>query len=275
MKIFVLIGPPSSGKSALMDYLLLNDSDYLEPIVSYTTRNPKLGEKEGKNYYFITPAQYTDYLVKNEIIEEIKYLENSYGITRTEIKRVQATGRNGLAILNLEGLRMLKKVLGSQNIVSIFIYRDLREILENLKKSCSGDEYEKRVTTVKEEMKDIGTSDYVVYNIGSLADAYQQMHSIIRKEINAPPIDRSIEPGQRYRHFKGDLYEVITTALHSENYCPLVVYKNLSTGDVFARPYDMFCGKKELESQNRIVNRFELVEEKEDQSESPDFNDTP
>lgn len=275
MKIFVLIGPPSSGKSALMDYLLLNDSDYLEPIVSYTTRSPKPGEKEGKNYYFITPAQYTDYLVKNEIIEEIKYLENSYGITRTEIKRVQATGRNGLAILNLEGLRMLKKVLGPQNIVSIFIYRDLREILENLKKSCSGDEYEKRVTTVKEEMKDIGTSDYVVYNIGSLADAYQQMHSIIRKEINAPPIDRSIEPGQRYRHFKGDLYEVITTALHSENYCPLVVYKNLSTGDVFARPYDMFCGKKELESQNRIVNRFELVEEKEDQSESPDFNDTP
>ena len=275
MKIFVLIGPPSSGKSALMDYLLLNDSDYLEPIVSYTTRSPKPGEKDGKNYYFITPAQYTDYLVKNEIIEEIKYLENSYCITRTEIKRVQATGRNGLAILNLEGLRILKKVLGPQNIVSIFIYRDLREILENLKKSCSGDEYEKRVTTVKEEMKDIGTSDYVVYNIGSLADAYQQMHSIIRKEINAPPIDRSIEPGQRYRHFKGDLYEVITTALHSENYCPLVVYKNLSTGDVFARPYDMFCGKKELESQNRIVNRFELVEEKEDQSESPDFNDTP
>ena len=275
MKIFVLIGPPSSGKTALMEYLLLNDSDYLEPIVSYTTRSPKPGEKEGKNYYFITPAQYTDYLVKNEIIEEIKYLENSYGITRTEIKRVQATGRNGLAILNLEGLRILKKVLGPQNIVSIFIYRDLREILENLKKSCSGDEYEKRVTTVKEEMKDIGTSDYVVYNIGSLADAYQQMHSIIRKEINAPPIDRSIEPGQRYRHFKGDLYEVITTALHSENYCPLVVYKNLSTGDVFARPYDMFCGKKELESQNRIVNRFELVEEKEDQSESPDFNDTP
>jgi guanylate kinase len=275
MKIFVLIGPPSSGKSVLMDYLLLNDSDYLEPIVSYTSRSPKPGEKEGKDYYFITPAQYTDYLVKNEIIEEIKYLENNYGITRTEIKRVQATGRNGIAILNLEGLRILKNVLGPQNIVSIFIYRDLRDILEDLKQSCNPDKYQGRVTTVKQEMKDIGTSDYVVYNMGSLANAYQQMHSIIRKEINAPPIDQSIEPGQRYRHFKGDLYEVITKALHSENYCPLVVYKNLSTGDVFARPYDLFCGKKELESQNRIVNRFELVEEKEDQSDAPVFNDTP
>lgn len=265
MKIFVLNGPPSSGKSALMDYLLLNDSDYLEPIISFTTRSPKPGEREGKDYYFVTPHQYTDYRVKVEIIEEIRYLENNYGITQTEIERVQASGRNGLTILNLEGLRILKNVLGPQNIVSIFIYRDLKDILQDLKQSCNDIKYERRVSAAKQEMKDIGASDYVVYNISSLADAYQQMKNIIRKEINAPPIDRSIEPGQRYRHFKGDLYEVITTALHSENYCPLVVYKNLSTGTVYARPYDLFCGKKELESQNRIVNRFELVEEKEDQ----------
>lgn len=262
LKIFVLNGPPSSGKSVLMDYLLLNDSDYLEPIVSFTTRTPKPGEREGKDYYFITPQQYTDYLVKGEIIEEIRYLENSYGITRREIKRVQDSGKNGLAILNLEGLRILKKVLGPQSIVSIFIYRDLKDILQSLKESCSEIQYERQVANAKQEMKEIGASDYVVYNIGSLAEAYQQLKAIIRKEINAPPINRTIEPGQRYRHFKGDLYEVITTALHSENYCPLVVYKNLTTGEVYARPYDIFCGKKELESLNRIVNRFELVEEK-------------
>lgn len=262
MKIFVLNGPPSSGKSVLMNYLLLNDSDYLEPIVSFTTRTPKPGEREGKDYYFINPQQYTDLLVKGEIIEEIKYLENSYGITRMEIQRVQASGRNGLAILNLEGLRILKQVLGPQNIVSIFIYRDLKDILQDLKQSCNEIQYEKQVANAKQEMKEIGASDYVVYNTGSLAEAYQQLKAIIRKEINAPPINRNIEPGQRYRHFRGDLYEVITTALHSENYCPLVVYKNLTTGVVYARPYDLFCGKKELESQNRIVNRFELVEEK-------------
>lgn len=262
MKIFVLNGPPSSGKSVLMDYLLLNDNDYLEPIISFTTRTPKPGEREGRDYYFINPQQYTDYLVKGEIIEEIKYLGNSYGITKREIQRVQASHRNGLAILNLEGLRILKKVLGPQNIISIFIYRDLKDILQSLKQNCDEIQYQKQVANVKQEIKEIGASDYVVYNIGSLAEAYEQLKAIMRKEINAPPINRSIEPGQRYRHFKGDLYEVITTALHSENYCPLVVYKNLSTGVVYARPYDLFCGKKELESQNRIVNRFELVEEK-------------
>lgn len=50
MKIFVLNGPPSSGKTVLMDYLLLNDHDYLEPIISFTTRAPKPGEKEGREY---------------------------------------------------------------------------------------------------------------------------------------------------------------------------------------------------------------------------------
>ena len=263
MKIFVLNGPPASGKSVLMDYLLLNDSDYLEPIISFTTRRPKPGEKEGKDYYFITRQQYTDYRVKGEIIEEITYMENNYGITRKELERVQKSGKNGLAILNLEGLRILKKVLGPQNIVSIFIYRDLKDILQELKQICNEMEYTRKVASAKQEMKEIGASDYVLYNIGSLAEAYQQLKDILRKEINAPPINRVIEPGQRYRHFKGDLYEVITTALHSENYCPLVVYKNLSTGEVYARPYDLFCGKKELESQNRIVKRFELVEEKE------------
>lgn len=261
MKIFVLHGPPSSGKSTLMDYLLLNDNDYLEPIVAFTTRSPRSGEKRNKDYYFISPEQYTQFRVNDEIIEEINYLEYNYGITRDEINRVQNTGKNGITILNLEGLRILKNVLGPQNIISIFIYRDLTDILPSLKESCSEAEYKRKAANVKQDLKDIGSCDYVVYNIGSLSDAYQQLNSIIRKEINAPTINREIKAGQRYRHFKGDIYEVITTALHSENYCPLVVYKNLSTEIVYARPYDLFCGKKEIESENRIVNRFELVEE--------------
>ena len=68
---------------------------------------------------------------------------------------------------------------------------------------------------------------------------------LLSERNQCSPITRLIKPGQRYRHFKGDLYEVITTALHSENYCPLVVYKNLATGVVYARPYDLFCGKKD------------------------------
>lgn len=261
MKIFVLNGPPASGKSTLMDYLLLNDRDYLEPIVSFTTRIPKEGEKEGRDYYYINGSKYTDYRVKGEILEEIEYMGNIYGITKVEIKRVLDSGKNGLAVLNLEGLRQLKRAVGPQNIISIYIYRDLKDIMASTKESNSDDDYIRRITLAREEMKDIGACDYVVYNIGSRAEAYQQLNSIIKKEINAPSINLEIKAGQRYRHFKGDVYEIITTALHSENYCPMVIYKNTVTGENFARPYDIFCGKKELSKENRIINRFELVEE--------------
>jgi len=96
-----------------------------------------------------------------------------------------------------------------------------------------------------------------------LADAYTQLKAIIQKEINARPINMEIKPGERYRHFKGDVYEIITTALYTENYCPLVVYKDISSGIDYARPYEIFCGKKELIKENRIVNRFELIKESE------------
>ena len=77
-------------------------------------------------------------------------------------------------------------MLGPQNIVSIFIYRDLKDILQDLQHHCEEIQYERKVANAKQEIKEIGASDYVVYNIGSLADAYEQLQAIIRKEINAP-----------------------------------------------------------------------------------------
>lgn len=253
-----------------MDYLLLHDADYLEPIVAFTTRAARSGERHGKDYYFISRSLYTDLRVKGEILEEIEYLEHHYGITREELNRVQKTGKNGLAVLSLEGLRILKSELMPQNIVSIYIYRDLKDIIQTIKENHSEEsKAQQKINLAKTELLDIGTCDYVVYNTGSLAEAYQQISQIIKKEINAPPIEREIAAGQRYRHFKGDIYEIITTALHSENYCPMVVYRNITTGATYARPYDLFCGKKELKSENRIVNRFELVEEREGEEDSP------
>nr|MBP8819293.1 DUF1653 domain-containing protein [Syntrophomonadaceae bacterium] len=159
--------------------------------------------------------------------------------------------------------RIFKKKMKAQDVISIFIYRDLKDIISSILNSDrKKEDQERRIELAKSEMLDITSCDYVVYNIGTLADSYTQLKKIIQKEINARPIDRQIVPGERYRHFKkGDVYEIITTALYTENYCPLVIYKDIKTGIDYARPYEMFCGKKELKDENRIVNRFELVKE--------------
>lgn len=261
MKIFIINGPTASGKSVLMEYLLSEESDRLEQVISFTTRQKRQKERDGTDYYFISRQQYVEYCTTGKIVEETRYLDSYYGVTSDELNRVQKTKKNGLIVTDIEGIRIFKQKLGPQNVVSIFIYRDLKDIIASIETSDRSNKKE-RMELAKQEMLEINTCDYVVYNISSLADAYSQLSNIITKEINAKPIDIEIIPGDRYRHFKGNVYEIITTALHTENYCPLVIYKDVETGTDYARPYELFCGKKELKNENRIINRFELVTEK-------------
>ncbi|HEX3011697.1 MAG TPA: DUF1653 domain-containing protein [Syntrophomonadaceae bacterium] len=262
MKLFILNGPAASGKTSLMDYLLLNDADFLERIISFTTRPRRNPETDGRDYHFISREQYLQYRLGSQIIEEITYMDNQYGVTADELARVEKTRKNGLTIMNTEGIRAFKKRLGAQNVVSIFIYRDLKDIITSIMgRESNEQEKRSRIDLAKIEMLDISSCDYVVYNIGSLEEGYNQVLDIMKKELNTRPVNMEIKPGDRYRHFKGDIYEIITTALYTENYCPLVVYKDINTGIDYARPYELFCGKKELKTENRIVNRFELVKE--------------
>lgn len=264
MKLFILHGPTASGKTMLMNYLLSEDSDYLEPLISFTTRGKRTREKQGRNYYFIARQQYVEYCRAGKIYEEIEYLDQYYGVTTDELERVNKTKKNGLTIMNIEGIRIFKSKMEAQNVVSIFIYRDLKDIINSIMESDrSQEEKERRIELAKAEMPEMSSCDYIVYNISTLADAYSQLKKIMQKEINSRPINMQIRPGERYRHFKGDVYEIITSALYTENYCPLVVYKDVNSGIDYARPYEIFCGKKELKQENRIVNRFELVKETE------------
>ncbi len=246
MKYFIFYGPTASGKSALMEYLLINDSDYLEPLISFTTRAMKTGEKEGTDYYFISRDQYLGYRTEGKVVEQIHYLDQIYGLTSNELKRVEAAKKNGLAIMNLEGIRNLKAEVGYQKVISIFIYRDLNEIAKSIKQSSINNaEKEHRLKLAQQELRDINTCDYVVYNIGSFETVYQQLHRIIRDEINSQPIEFNIKPGQKYQDAKGNQVEIIVEAAeHTVNGSILVIYRDLSSQTIFAQPYEKFCGKR-------------------------------
>ncbi|KUG03196.1 guanylate kinase [hydrocarbon metagenome] len=263
MKYFIFYGPTASGKSALMEYLLINDSDYLEPLISFTTRAMKTGEKEGTDYYFISRDQYLEYRTQCKVVEQIHYLDQVYGLTSDELKRVEATNKNGAAIMNLEGIRSLKAKVGYQKVISIFIYRDLNEIVKSIKQSgINNAEQDKRIALAQEELKDINTCDYVVYNSGSFETAYQQLHRIIRHEINSQPIDFTIQAGQKYQDAKGNLVEIVVEAAeHTVNGSILVIYRDLSSGTLLAQPYEKFCGKRGI-GKGISEGSFVLVEGK-------------
>ena len=261
MRFFILNGPTASGKSVIMDYLLIENADYLEPIISFTTRSPRDGEQHGKDYYFISSDDYLQLQSEGRIVEQTKYLDRHYGISLGELDRVESTRKNGIAIMNLHGIRQLKRAVGYQKVISIFIYRDLSDIGNSIKElNISTSEVEKRLLLARKEMRDISGCDHVIYNTGSLAEATKQLVEIIKKEINSRPLEREIRKGQQYTHFSGELCEIVTgLAEHTETVSPMVIYKNLKTGQLYARPYELFCGKKEWPPRSgKMVNRFNL-----------------
>jgi len=262
VKYFILNGPSAAGKTALLDFVLHNNNDCLEPIISFTTRQPRFGEKYGRDYYFITKEKYSELQKDNQIVEQIKYLDHNYGVTAQELKRVEDTRKNGIAIMTLEGIRMLKENVGYQKVISIFIYRDLTSIAESINELYPNkSEADQRFEMAKREMRDISSCDHVVYNIASLTDADRQLLNIIKKEINSRSLEQKIIPGQKFRHFSGQICEVVCElAENTETLSPMVVYRNLNTGQLRTRPYELFCGKKEWPSAvNGIIDRFELV----------------
>lgn len=262
MKYFIFNGPTASGKSVLLDFLIHHNNDFLEPVISFTTRSPRNGERHGKDYYFISSKEYLELQKTNQIVEQIKYLNCYYGVSRQELQRVESTQKNGVAIMTLEGIRKFKRNVGYQKVINIFMYRDLTDVFNSINDfGYSPDEAAKRMERAKLEMREISAGDYVLYNTSSISDAVQQLLPIIKKEINSHPLEKDIKPGQQYRHYSGEIYEIVCDlAEHTETLSPMVIYRSLATGRLFARPYELFCGKKEWPpTRGNIVNRFELV----------------
>lgn len=260
MKFFILNGPTASGKSAIMEYLLIQNHDYLEPVISFTTRPSRTGERHGRDYYFISSEDYLELKTEGRVVEETKYLEWRYGVSMGELDRVESTSKNGLSIMNLHGIRQMKRSIGYQKVVSVFIYRDLLEIRKSINEmEISSAEAQKRFDIAKKEMRDISSCDYVVYNTGCLAESCQQLKEIIKKEINSRPQEREVRVGQKYRHFSGEHCEIVAElAEHTETVSPMVVYRSLKTGLLYTRPYEIFFSKKEWPpGSNVFINRFE------------------
>lgn len=186
MKIFVLTGPTASGVTSLSELLLLKDGDMLTPLVSFTTRKKLPAEKHGREYYFISQELYVQLKVDGQIAQEFNYLDNNYGLTNTELEKTEQSRKNGLTAMGMPGIEALKQFAGEKKVISLFVYRDLSAIREEINQRDIPDtEKKQRFELAKKEMLDIGKADHVIYNIGSLNDLYQEAIQVIHRAINS------------------------------------------------------------------------------------------
>ncbi len=109
-KVFVITGPSGVGKGTLIAELLQRVSE-LELSVSATTREPRAGEVDGRDYHFLDRDEFERRVLNGEFLEHATYSGNRYGTLRSEVERRLAKGASVVLEIELQGARQVKAAM--------------------------------------------------------------------------------------------------------------------------------------------------------------------
>jgi guanylate kinase len=165
-KCLIFSAPSGSGKTTIVKQLLKNDLN-LEFSVSATSRQPREGEVNGKDYYFLSPDLFTEKIEKGDFIEwEEVYQGTYYGTLKSEIERIWEKGNNVIFDVDVVGGVNLKKIFGREAL-SVFIQPPSLEVLEQRLKNRATETDEslkKRLSKAAWEMEFAPKFDVVLVN---------------------------------------------------------------------------------------------------------------
>lgn len=106
----VICGPSGSGKSTLLKRLLAENKDKLAFTISHTTRKPRKGEMNGREYYFVSREEMERMIKSNEFIEHTEFSGNLYGTSKMAVQEALKTGKMFILELDIEGVRSLNSL---------------------------------------------------------------------------------------------------------------------------------------------------------------------
>ena len=179
--LFIVSAPSGGGKTSLIKALLASESD-IKLSISHTTRAPRPGEESGRDYHFVSAAEFERMLGGAEFLESAEIYGNRYGTSRIWIDQQLRQGQDVLLEIDWQGAQQVKKIV--ERCVSIFILPPSLETLEQRLKARSQDEPEaiaRRLAAAREEIAHLREYDYVIIN-KDFNRAALELASIIRAE---------------------------------------------------------------------------------------------
>jgi guanylate kinase len=181
--LIVLSGPSGVGKDAVLTRL--RESGYpLCYITTMTTRLQRPNEEDGVDYHFVSEAKFQEMLVGSALMESANVYGNWYGIPRAVVKEALDHGEDAIIKIDVQGAETIRKI--APQAVFIFLTAPSMEELSNrLRKRLteSPNQLAVRLTTAKEEMKQLSLFDYVVVNReGEIDEAVSRIEAIIIAE---------------------------------------------------------------------------------------------
>ncbi|KAJ1835181.1 guanylate kinase [Coemansia sp. RSA 2706] len=178
----VVFGPSGTGKSTLLKRLFAEHPAEFGFSVSNTTRNPRAGEVDGKDYHFLTRDEFVAAVGRNEFIEHAEFSGNMYGTTIRAVKDVADAGKTCILDIDVQGVKSVKKTdLGAR---FIFVAPPSEEELEKRLRSRGTDDEAsilKRLQAAKSELEygnQSGSCDIKIVN-DDLEAAYKSLVGFI------------------------------------------------------------------------------------------------
>ena len=163
--ILILSSPSGCGKTTVAKRLLKDDENLILS-VSATTRQPREGEIEGKDYFFLDNGQFKDLVSKECFLEHAEVFGKYYGTPESFVRNKLNEGKNIIFDIDWQGVKQLKKKI-PKDIVSIFMLPpSIDELRKRLIKRNSDhiDEIEKRIREATLEISNAKEYNYVLIN---------------------------------------------------------------------------------------------------------------
>jgi guanylate kinase len=177
--LFIVAAPSGAGKSSLVNAVLADDAN-LVLSVSHTTRAPRPGEADGREYHFVDRAAFIRMIEAAQFLESAEVHGNLYGTSQAAVQGVRESGRDVVLEIDWQGAEQVRRIF--PDAIGIFILPPSLDELERRLRARNQDSdvvIQRRLAAAADEMSHVAEFDYVIIN-NHFEDARRDLSAVVR-----------------------------------------------------------------------------------------------
>ncbi|MCB1084510.1 MAG: guanylate kinase [Chlamydiia bacterium] len=181
-RLIIISAPAGTGKTTLVRMLIKDYPDRVVQSISCTTRPPRPGEVDGKDYVFLTKKAFDERAHKDEFLEHAIVFGEQYGTSKALVRKMQEQGKDVILVIDTQGALELKKKVEA---LYIFIAPPSLAVLEERlkrRKTESPETIKKRLKWARRELEQSKHYDHTIVN-DRLESAYEALKNIIITQL--------------------------------------------------------------------------------------------